>query len=128
MPCDSLSVGSRLELLVVVPEARRVRRFPARPGAVHQFAEALLVVENPDRLDRPVNSPQFNYQITTEALAVIQVYGTSAFDTALASYLKEVPGLKAKYAAAREMNRIPVAVPGGKPFVLSPGGQNVLIK
>jgi len=39
-----------------------------------------------------------------------------------------VPGLKAQYAAAREMNRIPVVLPNGQPFTLSPGGQNVLIK
>lgn len=100
-----------------------IRRF-----TLHQFADALLVVENPDRPDRPVNSPQWNYQVTTEALAVIQLYAAAAFDAALAEYLKVVPGLKARYAAARELNRIPVTVPGGKPFVLSPGGQNVLVK
>jgi type II restriction enzyme len=100
-----------------------IRRF-----TLHQFADAMLVAQNPDRPDRPVNSPHWNYQVTTEALAVIQLYGTPAFDTALAEYLTIVPGLKARYAAARELNRIPVTVPGGKPFVLSPGGQNVLIK
>lgn len=100
-----------------------IRRF-----TLHQFVDALLVQQNPDRPDRPVNSPKWNYQVTTEALAVIRQYGTREFDAALAAYLATVPGLKAQYAAARELNRIPVTLPGGKPFTLSPGGQNVLIK
>ena len=100
-----------------------VRRF-----TLHQFAEAQLVVQNPDQPDRPVNSPKWNYQITAEALAVIRLYGTSSFVPALKEYLAAVPGLKAQYAAAREMNRIPITLPDGSPFTLSPGGQNVLIK
>lgn len=100
-----------------------IRRF-----TLHQFADALLVQQNPDRPDRPVNSPKWNYQVTPEALAVIQQYGTPEFDTAAAAYIAEAPGLKAQYAAAREMNRIPITLPCGEPFTLSPGGQNVLIK
>lgn len=100
-----------------------IRRF-----TLHQFAEALLVVQNPDQPDRPVNSPKWNYQVTTEALAVIQAYGTPAYKGLLAGYLKAAPGLRQHYAAARQMNRIPITLPGGKPFTLSPGGQNVLIK
>lgn len=100
-----------------------IRRF-----TLHQFAEALLVQQNPDRPDRPVNSPKSNYQVTPQALAVIQKFATSAFDQALADYRTAVPGLKAQYAAAREMNRIPITLPNGRPFTLSPGGQNILIK
>lgn len=100
-----------------------IRRF-----TLHQFADALLVQQNPDQPDRPVNSPKWNYQVTQEALAVIQQFGTAEFDTSLARYLAKVPGLKAQYAAAREMNRIPITLPSGDPFTLSPGGQNVLIK
>lgn len=100
-----------------------VRRF-----TLHQFAEAQLVEQNPDKPDRPVNSPKWNYQITNEALSVIRLYGTSGFGAAVKDYLAAVPGLKAQYAAAREMNRIPITLPDGSPFTLSPGGQNVLIK
>ncbi len=84
--------------------------------------------QNPDQPNRPINSPKWNYQITAEALAVIQKFGTSAFDAVRADYLSKVPGLKVQYAAARELNRIPITLPTGDPFTLSPGGQNVLIK
>jgi type II restriction enzyme len=100
-----------------------IRRF-----TLHQFADALLVQQNPDQPDRPVNSPKWNYQVTPKALAVIQRYGSPEFGSRVADYLAEVPGLKKQYAAAREMNRIPITLPSGEPFTLSPGGQNVLIK
>lgn len=106
------------------PNSREtVRRF-----TLHQFAEAMLVVQNPDQPDRPVNSPKWNYQIEDQALALIRQFGTPAFAQALADYLAARPGLAAQYAAARQMNRIPVTLPGGGELTLSPGGQNVLIK
>ncbi len=100
-----------------------VRRF-----TLHQFAEAHLLQQNPDQPDRPVNSPKWNYQITAEALGVIRTYGTEQWDSAVSTYLAAVPGLKAKYDAVREMDRIPLTLPGGLEFTLSPGGQNVLLK
>ena len=103
-------------------------REPIRRFTLHQFVDALLVQQNPDRPDRPVNSPKSNYQVTTQALAVIQKFGTPTFDAALADYLLAAPGLKAQYAAARKINRIPITLPDGSPFTLSPGGQNILVK
>lgn len=100
-----------------------VRRF-----TLHQFIDALLVELNPDDPQRPVNSPKSCYQVHPRAYEVVRQYGQSKFEAALASYLKDVPGLKAQYAAAREMNRLPVTLPGGGTLALSPGGQNVLIK
>lgn len=94
-----------------------VRRF-----TLHQFTEAHLVVQNDDEPTRPVNSPKWNYRVTTDALAVIQAYGTDEFHTVLAEHLGELPGLKALYAAARDMERIPVTLPGGVELTLSPGG------
>jgi hypothetical protein len=100
-----------------------IRRF-----TLHQFAEAQLVAQNPDQPGRPINSPKWNYQVTTEALSVIQTYGTHEFSQNLADYLDILPGLKSQYAAAREMARIPLTLPDGSEFTLSPGGQNVLLK
>jgi len=100
-----------------------IRRF-----TLHQFIDAMLVVENPDQPNRATNSPKWSYQVTFEALAVIQAFGTRAFDAALSEYLTDLPGLRNLYAVARELNRIPVTLPNGVPFTLSPGGQNVLLK
>lgn len=100
-----------------------VRRF-----TLHQFVEAQLVVQNPDEPQRPVNSPKWNYQVTGEALDVLRAYGTDAWQSATDRYLADLPSLKARYAAAREMDRIPLTLPDGSIFTLTPGGQNVLLK
>ena len=100
-----------------------VRRF-----TLHQFVEAHLVVQNPDQPRRPVNSPKWNYQVTAEALEVLRSYDTDNWSPAIGRYLAELPGLKARYAAAREMDRIPLTLPDGAAFSLTPGGQNVLLK
>ena len=100
-----------------------VRRF-----TLHQFVEAQLVVQNPDEPQRPVNSPKWNYQVTAEALDMLRAYGTDAWLSATDRYLADLPGLKARYAAARAMDRIPLTLPTGSIFTLTPGGQNVLLK
>lgn len=99
-----------------------------RRQTLHQFAEALLVEQNPDQPDRPVNSPKWCYRIHPKALLVIRAFGQPTFDRLLREYLTEIPGLRAQYAQAREMRKIPVTLPGGKNLTLSPGGQNELLK
>jgi hypothetical protein len=100
-----------------------IRRF-----TLHQFAEAHLVTQNPDRPDRPINSPKWNYQVTTEALSVMQKFGAPEFTQKATEYLEILPGLKSQYALARAMVKIPLTLPDGSEFTLSPGGQNVLLK
>lgn len=106
------------------PNSREtIRRF-----TLHQFADALLVEQNPDEPDRPVNSPKWCYQIHPRALELVRLYGQPEFYDRLTDYLAERPGLLTQYAAARAMHRIPVTLPGGGTLSLSPGGQNILIK
>ncbi|EFN92322.1 BsuBI/PstI restriction endonuclease domain protein [Mobiluncus mulieris FB024-16] len=100
-----------------------IRRF-----TLHQFIEALLVTQNPDKPDRPINSPNWNYQITAETLKLVHHYGQEDWSILLDDYLKSIPGIKSKYAAQREMEKIPLILPNGKNFALTPGGQNILIK
>lgn len=99
-----------------------------RRQTLHQFIEAALVVENPDEPLRPVNSPKWCYQISSRALDLAQRWETPAFAESLREYLKDLPGLRARYGRARELQRIPVVLPDGGAVTLSPGGQNMLIK
>jgi len=100
-----------------------IRRF-----TLHQFAAALLIVQNPDQPDRPINSPNWCYQISSAALALLRTVREPGFDQRVQSYLTEIPGLRQQYSRAREMNRIPVTLPTGGAITLSPGGQNILLK
>lgn len=101
----------------------KIRRF-----TLHQFIGAHLVIENPDEPQRPVNSPKWNYQVTNDAVRVLRTYGTAAWSTAIEAYLGQLPGLKAQYAAARKMARIPLTLANRSTLTLTPGGQNVLLK
>lgn len=100
-----------------------VRRF-----TLHQFRDAGLVVANPDRPDRAVNSPDYCYQVTDPALELVRAYGTDEWDDVLREYLASAQTLSAKYAHERKMARIPLRVREDLEITLSPGGQNELIR
>jgi adenine-specific DNA-methyltransferase len=100
-----------------------VRRF-----TLHQFQDAGLVVPNPDRPTRPINSPDYCYQIPEPALELLRSFGSRRWGTALRSYLASTETLKAKYAGDRQMKRIALRMGDGTEIKLSPGGQNELIR
>ncbi|MCL2649205.1 MAG: hypothetical protein FWD61_19765 [Phycisphaerales bacterium] len=98
-----------------------------RRYTIHQFEQAGLVVQNPDK-PRAINSPDNVYQIPVEALRLLQTFGSAAWPKNLDAYLAGRKTLLERYAAPRKMAQIPVFIPDGKKIELSPGGQNILIK
>ncbi len=100
-----------------------IRRF-----TLHQFLEMGLILQNPDNPGRPTNSPSNVYQIEPSALALLRLFGTTEWDSALAAYLTSVEDKNRLREKARQMERIPVTLPDGQTLVLSAGGQNVLVK
>lgn len=103
-------------------------RETVRRQTVHQFLQAALIVENPDKPTRPTNSPKAVYQIEPSALKLLRGYGKAGWKGTLKKYLATVKSLKERYAIEREMRRLPVKLTNGKEVRLSPGGQNVLVK
>jgi hypothetical protein len=100
-----------------------VRRF-----TLHQFVQAGLVVVNPDKPGRPINSPYFCCQISPEALNVLQKFGSRNWDASLRKYLVNVGSLAQKYAQERDLKRIPLKITKNQKIELTPGGQNVLVR
>lgn len=98
-----------------------------RRKSLHQLMQAGLVLYNPDKPDRAVNSPDNGYQIAPETLALVRLVDTPKWGPALAEFLKVRPGLAKTYAKARKMAQVPVAIPGGK-LMLSPGKHSQLIR
>lgn len=103
-------------------------RETVRRYTIHQFLEAGLIVANPDKPDRPINSPQAVYRIEPTALKLLQHYGTPKWDRDLTAWKATVETLKSRYAQQREMIRIPVSLRSGTTLNLSPGGHNGLVK
>ena len=99
-----------------------------RRQSMHQFVDAGIAVLNPDKPDRPVNSPKSCYQITPDTLDLIRSFGTKLWGAKLAEYLKERATLAEQYAKEREMQMIPLKINGEKKLALTPGKHSQLIK
>ncbi|ENA26483.1 hypothetical protein HMPREF1487_09654 [Pseudomonas sp. HPB0071] len=106
------------------PNSRETfRRF-----SMHQFCDAGIVLYNPDKPDRPVNSPKAVYQIEPAALALLRTFNSPAWHDSLAAYLADRQTLIVRYAKEREQNRIPVEIAPGQKITLSPGEHSELIR
>jgi len=99
-----------------------------RRQTMHQFCAAGLACYNPDKPDRPVNSPKAVYQIEPAALKLLRTFGTKKWHDKLAAYLTERETLVARYAGERKQNRIPVEIAPGQAITLSPGEHSELIR
>src|SRR5271169_4763429 len=103
-------------------------RETVRRQTMHQFVDAGIALYNPDKPDRPVNSPAAVYQIEPAALALLRCFDTKAWSAELIAYLAERQTLAARYAHERKQNLIPVQIVPGNQITLSPGEHSELIR
>lgn len=99
-----------------------------RRFSIHQMVQAGIVLYNPDKPDRAVNSPNAVYQISPEALKVIQAYKSKNFDTLIVDFIKKQSSLSAQYANPRKMKMVPVKINKKLSIQISPGEHSILIK
>ncbi len=99
-----------------------------RRQTMHQFCDAGIALYNPDKPDRPVNSPKAVYQIEPTTLTLLRAFGSPAWHDKLTTYLAKRETLVARYAKERKQNRIPVEIAPGKKITLSPGEHSELIR
>lgn len=103
-------------------------RETVRRQTMHQFVYAGIALYNPDKPDRPVNSPKAVYQIEPATLALLRSFGTHEWHDNLTDYLAERETLADRYAQEREQNRVPLQIRPGKKITLSPGEHSELIR
>lgn len=103
-------------------------RETVRRQSMHQFVDAGIALYNPDKPDRPVNSPKAVYQIEDNVLSLLKSFGTDDWHDNLTTYLSGRETLAAKYAMAREQNKVAVKIAEGKAISLSPGEHSELIR
>lgn len=99
-----------------------------RRFSMHQMVQAGIALYNPDKPDRPTNSPHAVYQISPAALEVVKAYGTDAWADKLAAFKADAPSLAEQYARERRMDMVSVQVRDGSRVSLSPGRHNELIR
>lgn len=103
-------------------------RETVRRQTMHQFVDAGIALYNPDKPDRPVNSPAAVYQIEPAALDLLRSFDTPAWHNKLTTYLAGRQSLAARYAHERKQNLIPVQIAPGQEIALSPGEHSELIR
>ena len=96
--------------------------------STHQLVQAGIVLYNPDKPDRPVNSPKSVYQISPAALKVIKSFGTSEFEPLLSDFIQNQSTLATQYAHEREMNMVSVKIKKNHMIQISPGKHSELIR
>lgn len=99
-----------------------------RRQTMHQFLDAGLVLYNPDKPSRAVNSPSAVYQLAPDALELIKSFGSEAWTDTLNQYLGRKGALAKRYANERAMQRVPVKLVDGRKLQLSPGAHSELIR
>ena len=99
-----------------------------RRFSIHQMVQAGIVLYNPDKPDRAVNSPKVVYQISSAALKVIRSYKSPDFDVLLSEFTKNQPALSTRYAKEREMNMVSVKIKEEYYIQISPGKHSELIR
>lgn len=99
-----------------------------RRQSMHQFVDAGIVLYNPDKPERPVNSSKSVYQIAPDVLLLLRTFGSAAWHDNLATYLSEHETLTARYAKDRKQKLVPVKISPGKKIKLSPGEHSELIR
>jgi adenine-specific DNA-methyltransferase len=101
-------------------------RESVRKNVIHQFVQGAIAERNPDDPSLPTNSPATHYALTNEALAAIRKYNTERWEEAATRFLERQGALAEKYRQKREQERMPLQLPSGKEYQLSPGAHNEL--
>jgi BsuBI/PstI restriction endonuclease domain/BsuBI/PstI restriction endonuclease HTH domain len=99
-----------------------------RRQTMHQFCDAGIALYNPDKPNRPVNSPKAVYQIEPTTLKLLRTFGNKGWNRKLFTYLAERELLIDRYAKQRKQNLIPVEIAPGQTINLSPGEHSALIR
>ncbi|MYE27954.1 MAG: N-6 DNA methylase, partial [Chloroflexi bacterium] len=104
-------------------------RETVRRYTIHQFWEMNLVTHNPDKPDRPTNSPHYCYQVSVPLLRLVRAYASPSWQDELTHFRIEMSeSLTALSPRKRSIQKIPVILPDGSIVSITAGGQNALIK
>ncbi|OFX55153.1 MAG: restriction endonuclease [Bacteroidetes bacterium GWB2_41_8] len=129
---ERLSLGVSKGVMTFISENYKREYAPntretVRRQVLHQFVQAGIVDYNPDNPHLPVNSPRAHYAISEIALKTIRTYNTKKWKQSLVKFKDQAGELKNKYSNDRGMARVPLRLPDGTTFLLSPGTHNKVI-
>lgn len=87
-----------------------------------------LIVNSGDKLSAATNDPTRGYALHTDFKNLVVQYKTENWEAALSNFNSTRPSLDELLERKRNIEQVPVTLPGGKPLTLSLGEHNVLQK
>ena len=103
-------------------------RETVRRQVLHQFVQARIADYNPFEPELPTNSPRAHYAINEDALHVIRKFGKPEWEAAAQAFVRNHGTLLEVYERRRTRKMVPIQLPDGKKFELSPGKHNQVQK
>lgn len=97
-----------------------------RRKSIHYMEQAGLLESNRDDPKRPTNSPKFNYSLNSEIIKILHAGPNGNWKKLVDEFNLHRPKLIEQYARKIKKNKIPVLLPNGERFELSPGNHNQL--
>lgn len=97
-----------------------------RRKCVKYLVEAGLALKDPDNPNRAPNDGRTGYALSPAFANLLKAYGTEAWDAQLQNFTSANGSLREKLRQEREMQMVPVTLPGGAKLTLSPGDHNRL--
>lgn len=94
-----------------------------RKQAMHHFRNAAFIEDN----GKATNSPNFQYRLTDEMLALVRSFGTENWEAGLALFRNSHDSLVQLYGSRRVRRKMPVRI-NGENLTFSPGDHNRLQK
>ena len=101
-------------------------RETVRRRVIHQFVDAGVAVRNPDDPTLPTNSPNTHYGLSDAAIRAIRKYGSDEWEEAAQAFLEGKRQLIQRHRQRLEKHRVPLTLPSGEEYSLSPGAHNEL--
>jgi DNA (cytosine-5)-methyltransferase 1 len=87
-----------------------------------------IVVKSAENPDAARNDPTRAYALSPACAGLIRAFGADNWDELIDEFLADKTTLAEKLAAEREMQQVPIILPGGKQLKFSPGEHNRLQK
>jgi adenine-specific DNA-methyltransferase len=101
-------------------------RETVRRHVIHQFEQAGIVERNPDGPTLPTNSPRTHYALSEATLKTIRSYNSEGWIDAATWFLENQRSLIERYQTQRDSHLVPLKLPTGEEYHLSPGIHNEL--
>ncbi len=90
------------------------------------LVEGGLVAKSAANPSADTNDGTRGYSLTENAYSLVKTYGTESWEDSLITFRDSVGKFNDRISSAREFKRVPVTLPDGRKFSLSPGPHNKL--